>query len=37
MESLEVPEGMSVILRTSSLEASNESVKWDIELFNSNL
>ena len=31
MESLEVPEGMSVILRTSSLEASNESVKWDIE------
>ncbi|MDC0415470.1 Rne/Rng family ribonuclease [Gammaproteobacteria bacterium] len=31
MESLEIPEGMSVILRTSSLEASNESVKWDIE------
>ena len=31
MESLEIPKGMSVILRTSSLEASNESVKWDIE------
>ena len=31
MESLDIPEGMSVILRTSSLEASNDSVKWDIE------
>ncbi len=31
MENLDIPEGMSVILRTSSLEASNESVKWDIE------
>ena len=31
MESLQIPQGMSVILRTSSLQASNESVKWDIE------
>jgi ribonuclease E len=31
MESLDVPDGMSVILRTSSLEASSDSVKWDIE------
>tara|TARA_B100001057_G_scaffold145110_1_gene145030 strand:+ start:1042 stop:2850 length:1809 start_codon:yes stop_codon:yes gene_type:complete len=31
MENLDVPDGMSVILRTSSLEASNDSVKWDIE------
>ena len=29
--SLHIPEGMSVILRTSGLEASNDSVKWDIE------
>mgnify|MGYP001298145215 CR=1 FL=1 len=31
MESLDVPEGMSVILRTSSLESSEESIKWDID------
>ncbi len=31
IESLTIPEGMSVILRTSCLEASNDSVKWDIE------
>ena len=31
MESLNVPDGMSVILRTSSLESSEESIKWDIE------
>tara|TARA_Y100001935_G_scaffold53273_1_gene44493 strand:- start:13006 stop:14814 length:1809 start_codon:yes stop_codon:yes gene_type:complete len=28
---LDVPEGMSVILRTSGLESSQESIKWDIE------
>tara|TARA_B100000035_G_scaffold89089_2_gene75018 strand:+ start:12421 stop:14229 length:1809 start_codon:yes stop_codon:yes gene_type:complete len=31
MEGLDVPEGMSVILRTSSLESSQESIKWDID------
>ena len=31
MEGLNVPEGMSVILRTSSLESSQESIKWDID------
>ncbi len=31
MDSLEIPDGMSVILRTSSLEASNDSVKWDMD------
>ena len=31
MDSLDVPEGMSVILRTSSLESSKESIKWDID------
>ena len=31
MESLDVPEGMSVILRTSSLDSSQESIKWDID------
>ena len=30
MDSLDVPEGMSVILRTSSLESSKESIKWDM-------
>ena len=31
MDGLNVPEGMSVILRTSSLESSQESIKWDID------
>ncbi len=31
MSGLDVPEGMSVILRTSSLESSQESIKWDID------
>ena len=31
MGGLDVPEGMSVILRTSSLESSQESIKWDID------
>ena len=31
MDGLDVPEGMSVILRTSSLESSQESIKWDID------
>ncbi|MEL0172348.1 MAG: Rne/Rng family ribonuclease [Gammaproteobacteria bacterium] len=31
MESLDVPEGMSVILRTSSLDSSEDSIKWDID------
>ena len=31
MDSLDIPDGMSVILRTSSLESSEESIKWDIE------
>ena len=31
MDSLNVPDGMSVILRTSSLESSQESIKWDID------
>ena len=31
MESLEVPDGMSVILRTSSLDSSEDSIKWDID------
>lgn len=31
MDSLDIPEGMSVILRTSSLDASNDSVKWDMD------
>ncbi len=31
MDSLDVPDGMSVILRTSSLESSEESIKWDID------
>ena len=31
MEGLDIPEGMSVILRTSSLESSQESIKWDID------
>ena len=31
MDGLNVPDGMSVILRTSSLESSQESIKWDID------
>ena len=31
MDALNVPDGMSVILRTSSLESSQESIKWDID------
>jgi len=31
MAGLEIPEGMSVILRTSSLDSSQESIKWDID------
>ena len=31
MESLDIPEGMSVILRTSSLDSSEDSIKWDID------
>ena len=31
MDGLDVPDGMSVILRTSSLESSQESIKWDID------
>ena len=31
MDGLNVPDGMSVILRTSSLESSQESIKWDMD------
>ena len=31
MDGLNVPDGMSVILRTSSLESSQESIKWDLD------
>ena len=31
MDGLNVPDGMSVILRTSSLDSSQESIRWDID------